>query len=54
MCAGAEVHRTINAGTCMIDRECPRECVCVGTQVDCSGRGLAKVPAGVPQYTTEL
>ncbi|XP_070212275.1 protein slit-like isoform X2 [Littorina saxatilis] len=53
-CKGAEVHRTINAGTCMIDRECPRDCVCLGTSVDCSARGLTTIPAEIPQYTTEL
>ncbi|XP_025093491.1 protein slit-like isoform X1 [Pomacea canaliculata] len=53
-CKGAEVHRTINAGTCMIDRECPRDCVCIGTSVDCSGRGLDAIPKEVPMYTTEL
>lgn len=50
----AEIHRTINAGTCMIDRECPRECVCTGTSVDCSTRALEAIPAAIPQYTTEL
>ncbi|XP_071091195.1 protein slit-like isoform X2 [Haliotis cracherodii] len=50
----SEAHRTKNAGNCMIDRECPRECVCIGTTVDCSGRGLKYIPKELPMYTTEL
>ncbi|XP_076460570.1 slit homolog 2 protein-like isoform X2 [Babylonia areolata] len=53
-CKGSEVHRTMKAGTCMIDRECPRDCVCLGTSVDCSGRGLTAIPGAIPLYTTEL
>ncbi|KAK3096058.1 hypothetical protein FSP39_022615 [Pinctada imbricata] len=53
-CKGAEKHRTKNAGTCMIDVECPKECVCLGTVVDCSGRQLTTIPSNIPLYTTEL
>ncbi|XP_050396315.1 slit homolog 2 protein [Patella vulgata] len=53
-CKGAEVHRTANAGNCMIDRECPQQCTCIGTTVDCSGRGLKTLPQFLPMYTTEL
>ncbi|KAK7489547.1 hypothetical protein BaRGS_00019181 [Batillaria attramentaria] len=53
-CKGSEIHRTINAGTCMIDRDCPRDCVCLGTSVDCSSRGLQEIPQDIPMYTTEL
>ncbi|XP_041368487.1 slit homolog 2 protein-like isoform X2 [Gigantopelta aegis] len=53
-CKGAESHRTKNAGNCMIDRECPRQCVCIGTTVDCSGRSLKNIPKELPMYTTEL
>ncbi|CAG5123894.1 unnamed protein product, partial [Candidula unifasciata] len=53
-CKGSEHHRTKNAGTCMIDYECPTECVCVGTTIDCSKRGLVDIPQDLPMYTTEL
>ncbi|KAL8561823.1 hypothetical protein ACOMHN_046949 [Nucella lapillus] len=53
-CKGSEVHRTQKAGTCMIDRECPRDCVCLGTAVDCSGRALTAIPSAIPLYTTQL
>ncbi|XP_059170224.1 slit homolog 2 protein-like isoform X2 [Physella acuta] len=53
-CKGSEHHRTKNAGTCMIDRECPAECVCMGTTVECSKRGLTEIPEDIPMYTTEL
>lgn len=54
MIAGAENHRTENAGNCMVDMACPDSCVCLGTVVDCSGRGLTAIPKGIPTYTTSL
>ncbi|CAH1985572.1 unnamed protein product [Acanthoscelides obtectus] len=33
---------------------CPRPCTCVGTAVDCSRRGLANVPRGIPLDTERL
>lgn len=51
---GAENHRTENAGNCMVDMACPDSCVCLGTVVDCSGRGLTAIPKGIPTYTTSL
>ncbi|KAH9524852.1 Slit 2 protein [Bulinus truncatus] len=53
-CKGSEQHRTKNAATCMIDRECPAECLCTGTTVDCSKRELTDIPEDMPMYTTEL
>ncbi|XP_012937853.1 slit homolog 2 protein [Aplysia californica] len=53
-CKGSEEFRTKNAGNCMIDRECPTDCVCTGTSVDCFQRGLEDIPAELPMYTTEL
>ncbi|XP_076101991.1 slit homolog 2 protein-like isoform X2 [Mytilus galloprovincialis] len=50
----AENHRTENAGNCMVDMACPDSCVCLGTVVDCSGRGLTAIPKGIPTYTTSL
>ncbi|XP_033756353.1 protein slit-like isoform X1 [Pecten maximus] len=53
-CKDSEVHRTKNAGTCMVDVECPEGCVCMGTLVDCSGRELTIMPSNIPSYTTKL
>ncbi|CAG5133477.1 unnamed protein product, partial [Candidula unifasciata] len=50
----SEHHRTKHAGTCIIDRECPTQCVCLGTTLDCSKRELLDIPADLPIYTTEL
>lgn len=52
--SGAEHHRTENAGSCMVDMACPDSCVCLGTVVDCSGRGLTAIPKDIPTYTTSL
>ncbi|XP_056004929.1 slit homolog 2 protein-like isoform X2 [Ostrea edulis] len=53
-CKGSEIHRTKNAGQCVIDVECPKQCVCLGTVVDCSNRHLTLIPDNLPIYTTEL
>ncbi|GFO50375.1 protein slit-like protein [Plakobranchus ocellatus] len=53
-CTDSEHLRTKYAGTCMIDSECPADCTCVGTTVDCSNRGFADIPEDVPRYTTIL
>lgn len=53
-CKGSEFHRTKNAGQCEIDLECPRQCVCQGTVVDCSNRHLTQIPQDLPIYTTKL
>lgn len=34
--------------------KCPRSCVCSGTTVDCSHRGLRGVPRGIPTNTERL
>ncbi|CAH1783872.1 unnamed protein product [Owenia fusiformis] len=49
-----EEHRTKHAGECMVDRDCPKMCICEGTTVDCSGRRLTKIPEDLPSYTTDL
>ncbi len=46
--------RTKNAGMCMVDKDCPKECSCDGTIVDCSGRKLTSIPDNLPAYVTEL
>lgn len=53
-CKGAEHHRTENAGTCNVDMACPDSCVCLGTVIDCSGRGLTAIPQDIPTYATSL
>nr|XP_022340062.1 slit homolog 2 protein-like isoform X3 [Crassostrea virginica] len=53
-CKGSEMHRTQNAGQCVIDLECPKQCVCLGTVVDCSNRKLTQIPENIPIYTTKL
>ena len=39
---------------CKEDPLCPAECRCDGTKVDCSHRGLADIPSGIPTTTTHL
>lgn len=34
--------------------KCPSECVCEGTTVDCSKRGLREVPQDIPEHVTHL
>ncbi|XP_064466119.1 protein slit-like isoform X2 [Ornithodoros turicata] len=50
----AEEYRTRLAGECIIDRECPENCVCEGTIVDCSRKNLGDIPNDLPMFTTEL
>ena len=33
---------------------CPKECICQGTSIDCSYRGLLAVPADIPTTTGRL
>lgn len=42
------------AGQCIIDSDCPAECTCEGTVVDCSRKGLTQISRQLPMYTTEL
>ncbi|XP_022086573.1 slit homolog 2 protein-like isoform X2 [Acanthaster planci] len=53
-CKDAEYQRTMHAGECFIDSDCPESCSCSGTIVDCSNRGFHSVPDSIPTYTTEL
>ncbi|CAI9733149.1 homolog 2 slit-like isoform X1 [Octopus vulgaris] len=53
-CKGSEQQRTRNAGICAIVSQCPSDCDCSGTTVDCSGRRLSKLPDTLPDYTTHL
>nr|AVK72278.1 slit [Xenoturbella bocki] len=53
-CKGAEEPRTRLAGDCFIDLECPAQCLCEGSVVDCSGLGLESIPTDIPVFTTEL
>lgn len=34
--------------------ECPKDCVCQGTVVDCRGQNLVVIPNNIPEYATEL
>jgi slit protein 2 len=34
--------------------ECPKECTCQGTIVDCRDKKLTSLPENVPAYTTQL
>lgn len=52
-CKGTEQHRT-KYGNCVTNRDCPRDCDCSGTIVDCTGRSLTKIPETIPIYVTEL
>ena len=51
---GSEEFRTRNASTCQIDIECPADCTCDRTTINCSGRRLTQVPVAFPSYVTEM
>ncbi|KAK6765982.1 hypothetical protein RB195_025724 [Necator americanus] len=53
-CKGTEIYQTQRADECFIDVDCPAQCTCHGTVVDCSNKGLIEVPHEIPQFTTEL
>ncbi|XP_078449077.1 slit homolog 2 protein-like isoform X1 [Lampetra planeri] len=53
-CSGTEDHRGKPGGECFMDMMCPDKCRCDGTVVDCSNQKLARIPAHIPQYATEL
>ncbi|XP_067937916.1 slit homolog 2 protein-like isoform X2 [Watersipora subatra] len=40
--------------TCDLRVECPSECACRGTTVDCSGMDLMEIPENIPPFVTEL
>uniref|UniRef100_A0A1I7WLI7 EGF-like domain-containing protein n=1 Tax=Heterorhabditis bacteriophora TaxID=37862 RepID=A0A1I7WLI7_HETBA len=50
----SEVYQTQRADECFIDFDCPTQCTCHGTVVDCSNRGMPVPPTELPLYTTEL
>jgi Leucine rich repeat N-terminal domain len=52
--SGSEEYRTKNAAECVIDKECPNECECEGTVINCSGRRLTQLPREFPSYATEM
>jgi hypothetical protein len=45
---------TLMAGTRTESSDCPVECSSLGTFVDCSKRGLTKVPSNLPDWTETL
>lgn len=51
---GSEEQQTRASGECRVELECPAQCHCDRTTVDCSGRGLKEIPRDIPLYTTEL
>lgn len=53
-CKGSEQFRTKFAGYCMVDEQCPSQCVCEGSVINCSGRQLTEIPTNLPLYTTIL
>ncbi|XP_002738338.3 slit homolog 2 protein [Saccoglossus kowalevskii] len=53
-CKGSEEYRTKQAGQCIIDTDCPAQCLCEGTIIDCSAIGLKEVPDDIPGFATEL
>lgn len=52
--AGQEDYRSRLNGECFQDLVCPEKCRCEGTVVDCSNLKLARVPAHIPEHTTDL
>ncbi|CAD6190609.1 unnamed protein product [Caenorhabditis auriculariae] len=53
-CKGSEMFITQRADECFIDFECPTQCSCHGTVVECSGKDLEAIPAETPTYATHL
>uniref|UniRef100_A0AC35U6H7 EGF-like domain-containing protein n=1 Tax=Rhabditophanes sp. KR3021 TaxID=114890 RepID=A0AC35U6H7_9BILA len=53
-CKGSEFYVTQYADQCKVDFECPLECFCEGTVVDCSDRGLNVIPENIPTFVTVL
>ena len=51
---GSDEPNTDNAGLCEAKPQCPVDCDCEDTVVDCSGRKLTVIPEDIPEYTTEL
>jgi hypothetical protein len=39
---------------CVTLNECPADCICHGTVVDCRNQNLQGIPFNIPSYTTEL
>ena len=52
--SGDEFEVTHNAGECHLYRDCPKNCVCDDTTVDCSGVRLTHLPETLPVHTTRL
>lgn len=34
--------------------ECPKDCVCQGSVIDCRGQNFNDIPENIPEYATEL
>lgn len=51
---GQEDYRSRLNGECFQDLVCPEKCRCEGTVVDCSNLKLTRVPAHIPEHTTDL
>ncbi|CAB3399989.1 unnamed protein product [Caenorhabditis bovis] len=53
-CKGSEVFITHKADQCFIDFNCPSQCMCHGTTIECSDKGLETIPINIPHYATHL
>ncbi|XP_057705613.1 slit homolog 3 protein isoform X1 [Corythoichthys intestinalis] len=53
-CTGQEDYRSRLSGECFQDLVCPDKCRCEGTMVDCSNLKLSRIPAHIPEHTTDL
>ncbi|CEF71563.1 Slit homolog 2 protein [Strongyloides ratti] len=53
-CKGSEYYVTQYADQCKVDYDCPSECLCEGTIIDCSDRGLHEIPSKIPRFSTLL
>lgn len=47
-------NNTIINDSCEPPTECPTECACTGTVVDCKGKNLFEIPINLPEITTEM
>jgi len=39
---------------CLPAAECPTDCTCSGTVIDCKARNLYQLPSNLPEATTEM
>lgn len=54
ICSGLFVAGVLTSEYCETLNSCPDECICEGSVVDCSGKGLLEIPSELPRTTKKL